>query len=470
MAEAISKTTYSESGNKFVANLGTNPLGAFNFFLRVEGIMDLPCRAVRAFQRENEFEYIQEGGLNDYVHLRRKPISKPFTFQVERYVTSDMIYDPLALGVELVLPLLLMVNKYPWTGYPCPIRTYTFTGCTVIAKEYGELNAEKGSLLVETSTIAYREMICTDLEFDFYSKDSWKFDGTLAGQGTAHKKEGTEINNKATPTPWDFEGKNVEGNGKRHLTTAAISYKNDEEARKEEQEKSTEPKIDHTPWDFDGEKVEGNGKRHLTKAAISYKDASTKATGTKWSIKDVDGNRHPFNPFGEVSEEEKENPEGADAGAEETSNTVGAWDFDGNNVAGNGKRHLTQKDVSTKATGTKWSIKNVDENRHQFNPFGEVSEEEKENPEGADEEAGGTANAWDFDGDKKEGNGKLHPYGKDLSTTKEAKKWKMSKDLKDFRGSDGSAAKSDSKSAKGRKWPQQRSAREVAQFLSKNKK
>ena len=76
------------SGNNIVTNTGDYPLVNNHFMLRVEGIYDLPCRRITGIQKDNEYEYIQEGGLNDYVHIRRKPVSKPFTFQVERYAGS----------------------------------------------------------------------------------------------------------------------------------------------------------------------------------------------------------------------------------------------------------------------------------------------------------------------------------------------------------------------------------------------
>ena len=122
-----------------VRNTGAHPVIGYSFMLRVEGVYDLPCRAVRGFQKENEFEYIQEGGMNDYVHIKRKPISKPFTFKVERYVGIDLI-DPLPLGSEPVLPIILFVNACAFPSLK-PVRTYTFSGCTVLAKDYGELDA-----------------------------------------------------------------------------------------------------------------------------------------------------------------------------------------------------------------------------------------------------------------------------------------------------------------------------------------
>jgi hypothetical protein len=144
-----------------VINKGYTPLVNFNFLLRVEAVFDLPCKNVKAFARELEYEQIQEGGLNDYVHLRRKPISRPFTLDVERYVGVDYA-DPLILGAELLLPVLLFVSRRQ-DDFLSTVRTYAFTGCTVIKKVYGELNAEQSGLLTDTTTIAYREMICIDV-------------------------------------------------------------------------------------------------------------------------------------------------------------------------------------------------------------------------------------------------------------------------------------------------------------------
>lgn len=148
-------------GNSLVMNQGLNPLVNFNFMLRVEAVFDLPCKTVRAFTRELEFDYIQEGGLNDYVHMKRKPITKPFTLEVERYVGIDYI-DPLPLGADLVLPLILLISRRP-NKFGTPARTYVFTGCTVMKKTYGDLVGDQSGLLVETTTIGYREMLCVDI-------------------------------------------------------------------------------------------------------------------------------------------------------------------------------------------------------------------------------------------------------------------------------------------------------------------
>lgn len=147
--------------NIVVINKGLHPLVNFNFMLRVEGIYDVPCKKVEQFEREYEYEYLQEGGLNDYVHLKRKPASEPFFFEVERYVGTDYI-DPLPNGAELLLPILLFVSRSAGNFFPAH-RTYAFTGCTVMKKTYGELNAEEGGILTERIKIAYREMLCVDI-------------------------------------------------------------------------------------------------------------------------------------------------------------------------------------------------------------------------------------------------------------------------------------------------------------------
>lgn len=132
--------------------------------LRVEGVYDIPLKSVHAFVKENEYEYVREGGLNDYVHALRAPVTQPFTFQVERYCGVDALYDPLPNGAKLVLPVILFVSRNPGEFIsPYAKRTYVFTGCSVKGKEYGALNAEQSSLLTETITIIYNEMACFDL-------------------------------------------------------------------------------------------------------------------------------------------------------------------------------------------------------------------------------------------------------------------------------------------------------------------
>lgn len=238
------------SGGNYIAyNLGLNPAVNFNFMLRVEGVFDLPCKSVRAFQKENEYEMIQEGGLNDYVHLRRKPISKPFTIQVERYVGVDLL-DPLPNGTELVLPLVLYINRYSVYKEFHPVRMYVFSGCTVMSKEYGELNAEQSGLLTEITTIAYREMyIIENPATSFVTEDTWEFSETSkegAGKRKANirrdlvPEEGSKQEFAGNAVQWKFKETTKEGNGVRRKNTFITENKENinSEKTKAELEKS----------------------------------------------------------------------------------------------------------------------------------------------------------------------------------------------------------------------------------------
>ncbi len=162
--------------NWLVWNNGVHAMTGFNFLLRVEGVYDLPCRSIKGFHKEEEYETIQEGGVNDYVHSLRKPISKPFTLEIERYVGVDYI-DPLPLGAEPILPIILFVSTKPigLGGLKDAIRTYTFTGCKVQSKDFGELNAENSSLVVERTTIIYREMLYVTLPDVWFNHDKKEF-------------------------------------------------------------------------------------------------------------------------------------------------------------------------------------------------------------------------------------------------------------------------------------------------------
>ena len=62
-----------------------------------------------------------------------------------------------------MLPVILMVSRTPGRFIPFDVaRTYVFTGCTVMKKNYGDLTGDSSALLVENTTIGYRELLVTD--------------------------------------------------------------------------------------------------------------------------------------------------------------------------------------------------------------------------------------------------------------------------------------------------------------------
>ncbi|GEM_PF-2882656 len=162
----------STSGNSFDDALGHAysgmPIINFCFSLRVEGLYNIPLRSIKGLTKKNSYEPIIEGGLNDYPHMKRKQVTEPYQFQVERYVTTGLL-DPLSNGAILTLPVLLFVWKDQDGKYP--EKTYVFTGCQVAGKEYGELNAEHSGLMVETITIMFEEMF--DVPAKFWDKGSF---------------------------------------------------------------------------------------------------------------------------------------------------------------------------------------------------------------------------------------------------------------------------------------------------------
>lgn len=309
-----------------------NPAVSYNFGLQVEAMFFVPLRAVRVFTKENEFDYYQEGGLNDYVHMLRKPISKPFTFQVEKYVGTDAgmfdqnsgFVDPLALGTDLILPVVLFVNRAQTKNagenfsFNNCARAYIFTGCTVISKEYGELNSEQSKLLVETTTIAYKELFPINQfnpsaeRHDIWDpkkddsthqsrrqnnrkKDAgetagknnlWIWDGTVAGKGKAHDLNRSKNRSKADGEAeakkriWDIKPPDP---GKQEHPTGVVfpymgngQFNADERGRKNRHTAEGETEGNANQWIWDGT-VAGKGKSHP-----QNRSKNTKPTPSIW--------------------------------------------------------------------------------------------------------------------------------------------------------------------------------------------
>ena len=133
----------------------TRPLLNNIFLLRVDAIYDLACTKVTGIVQEKEYENILEGGVNDYVQLRQKPSSKPNTLEIERYI-GELYFDPLPVGKRCEIPLVLYVFRHVGLA-KVPSMVFTFSGCTVISKKYGELNAERSGLMTETIQVAYQQ-------------------------------------------------------------------------------------------------------------------------------------------------------------------------------------------------------------------------------------------------------------------------------------------------------------------------
>lgn len=315
-------------------NSQLNPAVAYAFALQVEAAFFLPLRAVRVFSKENEFDYFQEGGMNDYVHMLRKPITKPFTFQVERYVGVDAGFldmnsgflDPLALGTELVLPLVLYVTRSPsgdWyknISFTNCARAYVFTGCTVIAKEYGELNAEQSRLHTETVTIAYRELFAMNqIDPGWEPGGQWEFDGTVKGKGKSHTQN-RNTNVKPEVSKWNFPG---------------------------QQEPEPTPSVDHTAnrsknykpevskWNFPGT-TEGNESVDHT----ANRSVNRKPDVSKWNFPGTDEQSPSVDHTANRSRNEKP--------------AVSKWNYPGSGEETQSTDHTLNRNNKEKADPVKW--------------------------------------------------------------------------------------------------------------------
>ena len=388
---------YDRSNN----NSQLNPAVAYAFALQVEAAFFLPLRAVRVFSKENEFDYYQEGGLNDYIHMLRKPISKPFTFQVERYVGVDSGFidlnsgflDPLSLGTELVLPLVLYVNRSPsgdWyknISFTNCARAYIFTGCTVIAKEFGELNAEQSKLHTETVTIAYRELFTLNqIDPGWESGGRWEYDGTVKGGGSSHTQNRNK-NTKNEMSKWNLPGALINGkpeetpstdhteNRSKYDTKAPVSKWNMPGARPKEGNESEDHLLNRnftTPpkpsvWKYPKNGNEPAGDQHTANRA---KDTMP-VEPSKWSFPGANDGMasvdHTTNRnVNEVAEPSKWNYPGTTDGTSSVDHSLNRnenlkaepskWSFPGSNEGGASVDHTSNRSMNDKkAEPSKWS-------------------------------------------------------------------------------------------------------------------
>ena len=328
-----------------------NPVPSFNFALEVEAMFFMPLKSVRVFNKENEFEYYQEGGLNDYVHMLRKPVSKPFTFQVERYVGTSAntdfatsFIDPIALGTELILPVILYVTRFPASNSGDNFkpnntpRCYIFTGCVVTAKEYGELNAERSGLYTETTTIAYKELfVMNGLSTDWEGRELWEFPKDANNKGNKPKNK-IKWSDKDTVKPaslWEFpKDANNKGNKPKNKIkwsdkdtvkpasqweyTGDVKGKGPRHDLYEKAAENNGKKPKPSQWEYDGT-VKGKGTSH----DINKKAGGEKKDGTPWNI---DSASSPYKPNDYVHWSDKD-----------TKKNPVVWEYDGT-VQGKGTR------------------------------------------------------------------------------------------------------------------------------------
>ena|GEM_PF-1078597 len=414
----------------------------FRFRLLVNGAFEVPLKSVRAFNRENEYEYIQEGGLNDYVHARRKPIAKPYTLVVERYVPMQLD-DPLTNGAEMTLPLMLFVSRNTGGSHDFG-RVYVFTGAFVMGKEYGGLDAEKSALITETITIGYNMMFCvTDIEEET-GKPAWQMNESgapttegniqqlysVSGLNPPQNKENEKAFARKAQL-WEFDGTKKGGKG---AANAARIGRSEGENQKNELSKAEmfERRRKYFFGVEDG-KASEEGYRSVQSAVIAKNSEERRGKGLgieELSLRKMEDNARKFEltdtneTTGNGILSSRRNDEALELHEEEMRARANRWEFADNTKAGGGVRsaqnslvteHSTAPDGSSVGLGLPEKSVAEMENAANLFEFTDVSEptgngQLSSRRHGAEQELRkddmqNRSKRWEFDEKTKEGSG-----------------------------------------------------------------
>lgn len=424
---------------------------SFSFMLRVDGMFDVPLKSVRAFQRENEYDYIQEGGLNDYVHIKRKPISKPFTLVCERYIPTQL-NDPLSNGTELTLPLMLFVGKNVGGKFDAlnPGRYYVFTGAVVMSKEYGGLDAEKSGLLTETVTIGYNRMFCVTNPIDESSKPMWQMNEDLLPGSAGNTKQLYSKNGKSIPQN--------EMNINDHITNAAL-WEFDDRGKKAGIGTASAQRLDsvnsklHEPskadmikkrqmYNFAAENNVNYTGENDSKRMAQNANYSDKKLGEKLGIKELTkkemadaANKFEFTTQNEIAGNEvlssvRHSPS-EEMRVSEMRAKASQWKFDGTTKAGNGENHtqntmVTEHSEAPDGSSTGLGLKELSKEEMIANAtpkrsFGSVADAPVK------DEFKAKASTWEFENKSKAGRGTTHGPDKEDTIDKHIERASLTK-------------------------------------------
>ena len=400
MAMGFSQDAFGDISGVSDPTKDNPPIVNFNFVLRVELLWDIACKSIRIERKENEFDLIQEGGLNDYPHRIRKPITRMFTLRVEQYVGAGFL-DPLSLGTKLVLPLVLSVGRYTSPTLFFPDRQYIFTGCEVTAKEPGELQSERSGLLTESTTIAYESMFTIDSPFET-EKKIWQFDGfAKSGKGDSSRNKTMEAfeltQNEMTARTQRWSMSKQHGDGSEERTEPSVGsrqnlYLNTTEASANEFAKK------HKLWTFDsadaGEydpmkdrNYQGKGdasRQNIAKNMTDVHKADMKSKASLWTFNPEDEKVKEFDKksksgAGKAARQNLRAPfsENAEAARDDLAKKSRRWDFDEND------KNNTTPPKGTKGQGTSSRFQYDEETEKKLNPSVEKMRE--------------NAKQWEFD-------------------------------------------------------------------------
>lgn len=154
-----------------------NPYQAVNFHFRVvfnhgEQIDDIRFQSVSGLDSTLETEPLKEGGENRFEHalpIRRKygplilkrGILKPKDSSLTKWLKGSFDDD---LECEMIEPIPTVVISLLSEDHNTPLMAWTVNNVWPRSWKVGELNAEQGSVLIETLELNYNRLIFEDVQ------------------------------------------------------------------------------------------------------------------------------------------------------------------------------------------------------------------------------------------------------------------------------------------------------------------
>ena len=140
----------TECGGDFTAE---RPISS-NRFIVLIGPAKMSFSKVKNIYTEVEVEAIKEGGVNDHVHIWRKPASNIQKLVFERGVCPSNILSSIssfAPGTNLLLPGTILVLN----SRGIPMSMFVFTSGIVLKWKVSDLDAKSSEVFIETFEVAH---------------------------------------------------------------------------------------------------------------------------------------------------------------------------------------------------------------------------------------------------------------------------------------------------------------------------
>ncbi len=129
------------------------PISSNRFFVLL-GPLKMSFSNIKNISTEVEVEALKEGGVNDHVHILRKPSSSIQKLVFERGVCQGNILSMVSafsVGTNLLLPGTILVNN----AKGMPVNAFIFTSGIVLKWKVSDLNASESKVLIETFEVAH---------------------------------------------------------------------------------------------------------------------------------------------------------------------------------------------------------------------------------------------------------------------------------------------------------------------------